>query len=99
VDSFPHCTIGARRRVVDPAEVDGPGAEWYRELAETENRPWPRLEVFARWSHAVGIARALPAPPWPCRKCGGPQYCPDLRSTLPYRCGYVELVDGRWLHE
>lgn len=90
----------------DPAEVDGPGPDWYSELAETRGAPWPRGAYIARLTHTVGIARARTRLPeaWPCPKCGGPKVCPDLASTIPYRkCGYAPVTTGdpygRWVHQ
>ena len=89
-------------RHVDPAEVDGPGPEFYRELAEDRGAPWPRGAHITRLSRTVGfaLARAQMTQTWPCGRCGGPRVCPDLAATLAYRkCGYAE-VDGRgWIHQ
>lgn len=90
---------------IDPAEIDGPSAEWYRELAETSTVPWPRGVYIARLSHTAGfaLARAHMAVTWPCGRCGGPRVCPDLPATLAYRCGYAPAdpadVFGRWVHQ
>lgn len=91
---------------IDPAEVDGPGAEYYRELAETRGAPWPRGIHITRLSHTAGIARARGLMPrvFPCPLCGGPQICPDLAATIPYRsCGYAAVDPaepfGPWVHQ
>jgi hypothetical protein len=90
----------------DPAEVDGPGPEWYAELAETQGTPWPRGAHITRMSHTVGLALARTRLPecWPCPRCGGPKICPDLAATLPFRvCGYAPVTPaepyGRWVHQ
>jgi hypothetical protein len=89
---------------VYPAEVDGPGPDWYRELAEERGTPWPRGAYTARLTHMTGFALARQRMPqmWPCPKCGGPKVCPDLAATLPYReCGYSPAGDpyGPWVHQ
>ncbi len=91
-------------RHATPAEVDGPGPDWYRELAEECGTPWPRGAHLTRLSHTVGfaLARAKMARTWPCGRCGGPKICPDLTATLPYRlCGYGPAGDpyGPWVHQ
>jgi hypothetical protein len=89
---------------VNPAEVDGPGPDWYRELAEERGTPWPRGAHITRLSHTVGLALARTRLPeaWPCRRCGGPKVCADLAETLAYRqCGYAPGADpyGPWYHQ
>lgn len=90
---------------VDPAEVDGPGPEYYRERAEESGHAWPRGAHLTRMSHTVGLALARTRLPeaWPCKRCGGPKICADLTATLPYRkCGYAPVSSdpyGAWVHQ
>lgn len=82
----------------------GPSYEYYRELAETQGHPWPEAHAITRAQHAA--LTAPPSPPilagrddgWRCPRCGAPAIVPDLEATLPYRCGFLELADGRWIH-
>jgi hypothetical protein len=92
-------------RHVDPLEVDGPGAEYYRELAEVDGRGWPPVHAMTGEQHAALTRRpTFPwyghGPAWRCPRCHAPAILPDLASTLPYRqCGFLELADGRWIHQ
>lgn len=81
----------------DPAEVDGPGPEFYRELAEVNGHPWPVPVPVTCPAHA---AIRCASGSWSCGKCGGPGVCPDLAATLPYRqCGYAEVPRVGWVHQ
>lgn len=85
-------------------EGDGPGPEYYRELAEERGTPWPVGAFITRANHLAGIGRARQCVPvrWPCPVCGGPEFCADLAATLPFRqCGYAPVADpdGLWIHQ
>jgi len=78
--------------VIDLAEIDGPGPEWYREIAAEFSGPPPRPRPRIVPSSASGkrrfwcetpaaLAARLAAPSRPARKPGPPRRC--------RRCGYL----------
>lgn len=89
-------TEHTRPYLADPAEVDGPGPEYYRELADELGHPWPPATI----TRTAAVACASGSWAWTCGKCGGPGVCPDLAATLPYRqCGYAEVDGLGWVHQ